>query len=102
MLDRIVVGGAMHDRAVVPDDHVALAPGMRQAVLRLVGPPGELVEQRLADRLGPIDDVSGMRADIERAAAVDRIVAEHALLDRRQLGERLGAENPFLYAIARM
>src|SRR5260370_37112347 len=53
VLDRVVVGGAVQDGAVVPHDHVAFAPGMRQPVLRLIGALRELVEQRLAGRLGP-------------------------------------------------
>src|SRR5437762_2196393 len=82
---------AVQDGAVIPHDHVAFAPGMGEAELRLVGALAELVEQRLAGRPRPADDEAGMGADIERAPAVDRVVAIEALLDRRQLGDRLGA-----------
>src|SRR3954468_1460467 len=76
VLDGIVVGGAVHDGAVVPDDDVALAPGVGQLELRLVGAPHHLVQQRLSGPLRPVDDMAGMGAGIERAAAVHRIVAE--------------------------
>src|SRR5580704_3683812 len=46
VLDRVVVGGAVQDGAVVPYDHVALAPGVRQPELRLIGALRELEQQR--------------------------------------------------------
>src|SRR6516164_10516630 len=48
----VVVGGAVQDGAVVPQDRVALAPGMGEPELGPVGALAEFIEQRLAGRLG--------------------------------------------------
>src|SRR4051794_24942207 len=58
VLDGMVMGGAMHDGAIAPDDDAALAPGVAQPDLGLVGPPHHFVQQRLAGRLRPVDDVA--------------------------------------------
>src|SRR5262249_50224537 len=73
---RIVVGGAMQEGGIVPDDHVAFAPGVGEDEFRLLGALRQLVEQRLAGGLWPADDEAGMRADIKSAPAVDRVVLE--------------------------
>src|SRR5579871_487840 len=73
LVARAVVGrGAVQQAAVVPDHQVADAPVERQAEARLDDEVVELAQQRAALLDRPADDVRGMRAGVDRLAAIDR------------------------------
>ena len=90
---------AMHGRAVVPHDDVAAAPAVFVARAGRRRGLRQLVDQLFSrGRLHAFDRI-GMRGEIERAAAVDRILPDQApalrrqriLLGDREIGSDLGA-----------
>lgn len=71
----------MKRAAVVPHHGVAVAPVVAVDELRLRDERGQLVEQHGAFRRRHADDLLRVRADVERAAAVDGIGADHRVRD---------------------
>src|SRR5688572_8045148 len=83
--EAVVAGGVerrrpMQHAAVVPDDQVALPPLVAVAELRLGDEGGELAEQRAAVLDRHPDDVRGVGADEQCAAAVHGVGAHERVL----------------------
>ena len=93
---------AMQHAAVVPHDGVPLLPPVLEHVLGTGGVGVQLVEQppRLVERY-PLD-VPGVRADVDRLLAVDRIRAHERLAHRRQAALVLGIEQALRDRAARI
>ena len=88
---RATAGRAMHGRAVVPHHDVAAAPLMLVAGARRRRDFRQFVDQFFSRRGVHAFDRVGMRGEIDRAAAVDRILPHHAPAYRRQRRALLGA-----------
>ena len=80
---------AMHGAAIVPDHHVALAPGVGMHEARLRGVLDQVHQQQPAVGDRHADDVRGVAGDVERLAGEPGWRAHHALRHRRQARELL-------------
>src|SRR3546814_21185957 len=82
----------MQQTAVVPDEHVALAPFVPVDEARLGREFQKLVPQLTSHLARPTDDVRSMRADDQRLADVGRNGPDQSLAGRRPHETSVGQE----------
>src|SRR5579864_236572 len=99
--ERVMGGGAVQHYSVVPDHQIAFTPGVAVAELRL---GAEVVEPRnklAAFVARPTDHVRAVRADVDRLAVIDRVLAHHDLPRAGQLSLHLGGQRRGRHSLTR-
>ena len=91
-VDVVKGAGAMHGRAVVPDDQIVLLPFMGIDELGPGGVLRQIADKGEAFRTGRADDATDMSREINRFPAAVRVRAHQALQDRGEILQFLFAQ----------